>query len=87
MSRELRDVLNEPEPVSRAWAILRKELGFYPLHDHRQLVYDVIAREVAREIRRERDEADVPGSPASPDFIRGMSHAADLADPGEESTP
>lgn len=81
MTRKLPDVCQEPEPVSRAWAILRKELGFYLLHDQRQLVYDVIAREAAREIRRERDEADIPGSPATPDFIRGMSHAADVADP------
>jgi len=87
MTRKLPNVCEEPEPVSRAWAILREELGFYPLHDHRQLVYDVIAREVAREIRRERDEADIPGSPASPDFIRGMSYAAHHADPDGGEQP
>ena len=81
MTKRLPNVCEEPEPVSRAWAILRKELGFYPLHDHRQLVYDVIAHEVAQEIRRERDEADTPGSPATPEIIRGMTIAADLVDP------
>lgn len=79
--KQLPDVCTEPEPVSRAWAILRKELGFYLLHDQRQRVYDVIAHEVAQEIRRERDEANVPGSPVTPDMVRGMTLAADLTDP------
>ena len=77
MPRKLRDVCQEPEPVARVWAILRNELGFYLLHDQRQLVYDVIAHDIAQQIRRERDDADIPGSP---DFIRGMSHAADIAE-------
>ena len=82
--KPLRDVCHEPESVSRAWAILRKELGFLLLHDQRQRVYDVIAHEVAQEIRRERDAANVPGSPLAPDVIRGMTIAADHADPGEQ---
>ncbi|MCZ4513500.1 hypothetical protein O3Q52_36215 [Streptomyces sp. ActVer] len=79
--KKLPNVCEEPEPVSRAWAILREELGFLLLHDQRQRVYDVIAHEVAEEIRRERDEADVPGSPVTPNMVRGMTLAADLADP------
>lgn len=35
---------------------------------------------LAQMIRRERDDADIPGSPATPDVIRGMSHAAGLVD-------
>ena len=47
--------------------------------------------EMAQMIRRERDDANIPGSPATPDFIRGMSHAAALVDdaltPTEEPAP
>lgn len=45
---------------------------------------DAFAHELAERIRRERDDADVPGSPATPQIIRGMSHAADLIDPVEQ---
>jgi hypothetical protein len=52
------------------------------------------AGELAGEIRGERDRMDVPGSPATPDVIAGMSYAANLIDPqghegvrpGEETT-
>lgn len=36
-----------------------------------------VLREAAEEIRREADDADIPGSPASPGMIRGMKWAAD----------
>lgn len=85
MAKQLRDVCHEPEPVARVWKILREELGFYLLHDQRQRVYDVIAHEVADQIRRERDDANIPGSPASPEFILGMSHAADIAEQDTET--
>lgn len=46
---------------------------------------------MAQMIRQERDDANIPGSPATPDFIRGMSHAAELVDdalaPAEEAAP
>ncbi|MFM9656799.1 hypothetical protein [Streptomyces scabiei] len=85
MPKKLRDVCNEPEPVARVWAILRKELGFYLLHDQRQRVYDVIAHDVAEQIRHERDNANVPGSPVTPDMVRGMSLAADIAEQETET--
>lgn len=85
MPRKLRDVCHEPEPVARVWKILREELGFYLLHDQRQRVYDVIAHDIADQIRRERDETNIPGSPATPDFIRGMGHAADIAEQDTET--
>lgn len=85
MPKKLRDVCHEPEPVARVWAILREELGFYLLHDQRQRVYDVIAHDVADQIRRERDDSDIPGSPATPEFILGMSHAADIAEQETET--
>lgn len=83
--RPLRDVCSEPEPVARVWKILREELGFYLLHDQRQRVYDVIAHDIAAQILRAADAANVPGSPASPDFIRGMIHAADIAEQDTET--
>lgn len=42
---------------------------------------DAFAHELAEQIRAERDAANIPGSPASPDIIRGMGDAADLIDP------
>ncbi|MGW1160404.1 hypothetical protein ACWD48_19730 [Streptomyces sp. NPDC002519] len=42
------------------------------------------AHELAEQIRRERDDADIPGSPATGDFIRGMSYAANLTDPEDQ---
>lgn len=48
-------------------------------------VLAIHAHNLAEAIRRERDEADVPGSPATPDVIRGMSHAADLIDSHDDS--
>jgi hypothetical protein len=41
------------------------------------------AHQLAEEIRADRDAADVPGSPATPDMIRGMTHAAGLIDSEE----
>lgn len=43
------------------------------------------AHQLAEQIRQERDEANTPGSPATPDLIRGMTHAADLIDPEAQS--
>jgi hypothetical protein len=42
---------------------------------------DAYAHELAEKIRREADDADIPGSPATPDMIRGMKHAAGWIDP------
>lgn len=81
MSKLLPNVCEEPEPVRRAWKKIRTELGVNLLHHDRQRVFDIVAHELAEQIRRERDDADIPGSPATPDMIRGMSHAADGIDP------
>lgn len=35
-------------------------------------------------IRHERDDCNIPGSPATPDHVDGMTHAADLIDPEDE---
>lgn len=82
--KQLPDVCHEPEPVTRAWAILRKELGFLLLHDQRQRVYDVIAHEVAQEQRRHFGVGDTPvRAHCDPDcdFCQGVTSAADFADP------
>jgi hypothetical protein len=42
------------------------------------------AHELAEQIRSDRDDANVPGSPVTPDIVRGMSHAADGIDPYAE---
>lgn len=39
------------------------------------------AHELAKQIRKERDAADVPGSPFTPHMARGADWAADLIDP------
>lgn len=56
---------------------------------------DAFARELAEEIRSERDDMNIPCSPATPDTIAGMDYAANLIDPqghegvrlDEEPTP
>lgn len=42
------------------------------------------AHKLAEEIRAEADAANIPGSPATPDVIRGMREGADLIDPKVE---
>jgi hypothetical protein len=81
MTRKPPNVCEEPEPVRRAWTKLREQHGLNLFHADRQIVFDAIAHELAEQIRRERDEANIPGSPVTPDAIRGMSLAADLIDP------
>lgn len=48
-----------------------------------QAMLDEHAHELAETLRREADEADISGSPATPDVIYGVNWAADWIDPAK----
>lgn len=81
MARKLPDVLDEPDDRKRVWAAVQEAVGFRVFYVDRQVIWDAIAHELAEQIRRERDAANIPGSPLTSEAVRGMSHAADLIDP------
>ncbi|MET9098320.1 hypothetical protein [Streptomyces antibioticus] len=69
-------VCHEPEPVARAWEKIRAELHIYVLHHDRQRVFDIVAHELAEQIRTHADSDDL-------DYYspQGLREAADLIDP------
>ncbi|MGA5208995.1 hypothetical protein ACPCSB_04715 [Streptomyces pseudogriseolus] len=77
MSKRPPNVLEEPEPVRRAWAKIRAELGINVLHHDRQRVFDIVAHEIAEQIRQV--VKDCPWGPCQACEIRLGD--ADLIDP------
>lgn len=67
--------------------------GWHP--EQVDVMLDNFAHELAEEIRGDRDDMNIPGSPATPDAIDAMSYAASVIDPqdregvrpDEEPTP
>lgn len=55
-----------------------------PTHTESATATIAFTHELATYIRRERDDADIPGSPLTPDMARGMGHAAYLIDPEDQ---
>lgn len=86
MSKPLPDVCQEPEPVRRAWAKIREELGIYVLHHDRQRVFDIVAHELAEQIREETRASltrvtATNGADWGRTWALGREQAADLIDP------
>lgn len=52
MPKKPPNVCEEPEPVRRAWTTLRDEHGINLFHADRQIVFDVIAHELAEQQRK-----------------------------------
>ena len=81
MKNKPTNVCEEPEPVSRAWAKIREELGIYVLHHDRQRVFDIVAHELAEQ-QRDYAEQEWPGD-EQPSVVRRAvaGHLADRIDP------
>ncbi len=79
-------VCHEPEPVARAWQKIRDELSINVLHHDRQRVFDIVAHELAEQIR-EDTRASLTRVTASNGadwgrtWAQGRERAADLIDP------
>ncbi|MFJ2717445.1 hypothetical protein [Streptomyces sp. NPDC087437] len=81
MTKPLPNVCEEPEPVRRVWAQLREELGINLLHHDRQRVFDVIAHELAEQIREDVDLDTHPGEAVYPCEDCATVRAANQIDP------